>query len=366
MPNLIRALACLILLASPALAARYETSAGPVEIAPMLNGLDTPWSIGFLPGGDWLVTERGGRLLLVADGAGRPVAGVPAVWAHGQGGLFDVVPARDFASSRTIFLTYAEARDDGAATALAVARLDRDQARLEDVTVIFRQQPAVQGGLQFGGRLVEAPDGTLFLTLGDRGVSESAQALGDDGGKVVHLRRDGSPAAGNPFAGRPDARPEIWTLGHRNAQGLALGPDGVLWSVEHGPQGGDEINRLAPGRNYGWPVVTFGENYGGGKIGIGTSAPGMEPPLHYWVPSIAPSGLMVYSGRLWPDWRGDLFTGSLKFDFISRLTPDGTTEAERLLTGEFERIRDIREAPDGAIWFISETDGSVWRMVPAP
>ncbi|TPE50793.1 PQQ-dependent sugar dehydrogenase [Amaricoccus solimangrovi] len=360
------ALAILACGPGPAAAERYETSAGAVEVSRMASGLSTPWSLAFLPGNAWLVTERDGRLLLIEGGAARPVSGVPEVWARGQGGLLDVVVARDYAFSHEIFLTFAEWRGAGAATSLAVAKLDQRTAALDDVEVIFRQEPPAKGGAHFGGRVVEAPDGTLFLTLGERHERETAQYLDNDRGKIVRIRRDGAPAARNPFSGRADARAEIWSFGHRNPQGIAMGPDGALWETEHGPQGGDEVNRIAPGRNYGWPVVTFGEEYGGGAIGRGTGAPGMEAPLHVWTPSIAPSGLMVYSGELWPEWKGDLFAGSLKYDFISRLSPDGRDELERMFQGEFARIRDIREAPDGAIWFIAESDGAVWRMVPAP
>ncbi|PZQ49300.1 MAG: hypothetical protein DI556_12190 [Rhodovulum sulfidophilum] len=360
------ALTLLALMTSPALAERFQTSAGDVEVSEMANGLNTPWALAFLPDGSWLVTERGGRLLLITNGAARPVAGVPAVWAQGQGGLLDVAVAKDFAASGEIFLTFAEKRGSGGGTALAVAKLDEAAAAITDLDVIFRQEPAAPGDAHFGGRVVEAPDGTLFLALGERGERDKAQYLDNDQGKIVRIRRDGQPAARNPFFGRADARHEIWSFGHRNPQGAAMGPDGALWITEHGPQGGDEVNRVAPGRNYGWPVVSFGEEYGGGAIGQGTAAAGMEAPLHVWTPSIAPSGLMIYSGKLWPDWKGDLFTGSLKFDFISRVSPDGAREVERLLPEEFARIRDIREAPDGSIWFIAESDGAVFRMAPAP
>ena len=358
----------LILFAGPALAERLETSAGPVEATRMAEGLDTPWSLAFLPDGDWLVTERGGRLSRVTDDVVTPLDGVPDVWVNGQGGLFDVVVARDFDATAEVFLTYAEPRDGGAATALAVARLEGD--RLMELRVIFRQEPAAAGGVHFGGRVVEAPDGTLFLTLGERGERDTARALDNHRGKVVRVRRDGTPPPDNPFVGVTGARPEIWSYGHRNPQGAALGSDGTLWLVEHGPRGGDEVNRPQPGADYGWPLVTHGEEYGGGPIGIGAEAEGVEPPLHVWVPSIAPSGLVVYSGRLWPDWTASLFTGSLKSDFLSRLPgadPEGDLGAEeRLFEGVFTRIRDVREAPDGAIWFIAEGEGAVWRVTPAP
>ena len=360
------ALILLLLAPFPALAERFRTSAGEVEVSQMANGLKVPWSLAFLPDGDWLVSERGGRLLLITEGAARPVTGLPEVWAEGQGGLLDVAVAKDYATSREIFLSYAERRGAGGGTALAVAKLDEDAATLGDLHVIFRQEPPLPGSAHFGGRVVEAPDGTVFLSLGERQERDRAQYLDNDQGKIVRIRRDGQPAARNPFAGRADARAELWSFGHRNPQGMALGPDGALWVTEHGPKGGDEVNRIAPGRNYGWPTVSFGEEYSGGRIGVGTEAPGMEAPRHVWIPSIAPSGLMVYSGKLWPRWQGELFTGSLKFDYLSRLSPDGRDEAERMLEGEFTRIRDIREAPDGSIWFISETEGAVLRMAPAP
>ena len=352
------------LLADAALAERMETAGGPVELERMADGFDTPWSLAFLPGGDWLVTERGGTLSRVSDGVATLVKGVPEVWANGQGGLFDVVVARDFETTGEIFLTYAEPRDGGAATALAVARLEGN--RLADLRVIFRQEPPATGRVHFGGRVVEAPDGALFLTLGERGERDTARDLATTRGKVARVARDGSAPPDNPFVGNADARPEIWSYGHRNPQGAALGPDGALWIVEHGPRGGDEVNRPKPGADYGWPLVTHGEEYSGGKIGVGTEAEGVEPPLHVWVPSIAPSGLVVYSGRLWPDWAGSLFTGSLNSDFLSRLPAGDLDAEERLFEGAFARIRDVREAPDGAIWFIAEGDGVVWRMTPAP
>ena len=326
----------------------FETSAGLIEVARKIEGLDTPWALGFLPDGCVLVTERGGRLLLVRGGQAQAITGVPGVWAEGQGGLLDVAVARDFATSGEIFLTYAEPSGRGAATALARAQLEPDAARLTGLRVIFRQGAPTTSGRHFGSRVVEAPDGTLYLTLGERGERDSAQDPSSFRGKVVRLNRDGSAASGNPFAGGTG--------------------DGALLTVEHGARGGDEVNRPAAGGNYGWPEISFGREYSGGRIGEGTSAPGMEQPLFYWDPSIAPSGMAVYSGRLWPEWRGDVFTGSLKFDFLSRLEggPEGYAERERLFEGAFPRIRDVREAPDGSIWFLSEADGAAFRMVPAP
>ena len=344
-----------------------ETSAGPVTVTRMASGLDIPWSIGFLPDGSILVTERGGRLLRLADGAATPVAGVSAVWAQGQGGLFDVVPARDFAQTRTLFLSFAEPRQGGAGTALAAGRLSPDATRLEDVAVIFRQAEASTSGQHFGGRVVEARDGTLFLTIGDRGERDAAQDLGSHRGKVIRLARDGAVPSDNPFVGRAGARPEIWSYGHRNDQGAALGLDGALWTVMHGPRGGDAVHRPQAGRNYGWPVVSYGAEYATRRPVGARSVPGVEQPLHYWTPSIAPSGLAVCSGRLFPAWRGQLLVGGLQSHAISRLEGDasGVRERERLLEGRHLRIRDVREAPDGAIWFASEGEGALYRVAPA-
>ncbi len=350
----------------PGLAEELETSAGPVDVRRAVAGLDTPWAIAFLPDGGQLITERGGRLLLIRDGKAVPVTGVPDVRAKGQGGLLDVQVARDFERSREIFLTFSEPMGRGAGTALAVARLDAP-AKLSDLRVIFRQAGGSDAGKHFGSRVVEAPDGTLYLTIGDRGERERAQDLGSHNGKVIRVARNGAIPPDNPFVGQAGAEPAIWSYGHRNPQGAALGPDGAVWTVEHGPKGGDEINRPGAGKNHGWPVISYGVEYSGGKVGRGTAAEGMEQPVHYWDPSIAPSGMMIYSGRLWPEWKDDIFVGSLKFDMISRLSGDagGLVEAERLFQGEFPRIRDVREAPDGSIWFLSEDEGAAYRMTPA-
>jgi len=364
------AASCLALaLGLPSLAATLtrETSAGSVEVEEMAGGLEKPWSIGFLPDGGFLVTELGGRLLLVENGAPRPVDGAPEVWVHGQGGLFDVVPARDFARTREVFLSYADPGPGGGGTALAVARLSDDGSALEDLREIFRMAETSDSGQHFGGRVVEALDGTLFLTIGDRGERDRAQDLSSHQGKVIRVARDGSIPEDNPFREDPAARPEIWSYGHRNDQGAALAPDGALWTVMHGPRGGDATHRPQAGRNYGWPIVSYGVEYGSGAPVGATEAEGVEQPLHYWVPSIAPSGLVVYSGVLWPDWEGNLLAGGLQSDAISRLVggPDGVDEFERLLEGEYARIRDVREAPDGSIWFIAEAEGAVYRMTPA-
>ncbi|GAB1480628.1 PQQ-dependent sugar dehydrogenase [Paracoccaceae bacterium] len=356
----------LCLLAQPLAATVVETSAGPMKITALLTGLDEPWAVDILPDGRFLVTERDAPRLSLVDGARRQeISGLPEVFVGGQGGLLDVMVPRDFASSREIWLGYAISPGIGSAAAFGFGRLTEDGTRLEGFTQVFA------GGLMpatrhYGLRLVEAPDGSIYATLGERGTGPDgmqAQYPTRAEGKVIYVRRDGSPATE-----LPGALPGVFSLGHRNPQGTTLAPDGTLLLVEHGPQGGDELNRVEEGLNYGWPVITWGEQYGGGAIGEGGAKDGMEPPLHYWVPSIAPSGLMVYSGRLVPDWAGDIFTGSLNSDFVSRLDPDtpaptGYAE-ERIAAPETGRVRDVTEAPDGAIWFLSVTDGTLYRMAP--
>ena len=340
-----------------------KTSAGNVTVSPIVTGLDEPWAVGFLPDGGLLITERGGRLLYGANGTLKRVSGVPEVWDNGQGGLLDVVVARDFTQSRQIFLSYSEPRGLGAGTALATATFDPDAAALTDWTVIFRQKHATARSQHFGSRIVEARDGTLFLTIGDRGAREQAQDLDRHNGKVIRVARDGSIPSDNPFA-QGGGLPEIWSYGHRNPQGAALDRQGRLWTSAHGAQGGDEVNRPQAGKNYGWPVISYGRHYSGDKIGIGTANAGMEQPLFYWDPSIAPSGMMIYSGKLFPQWKGNVFVGSLKFSYIARLNPAGTREEEQLFAEQFTRIRDVREAPDGSIWFLSVVDGVLYRVTP--
>lgn len=337
------------------------------------GGLQDPWGVAFIDGGRFLVTERPGRLRVIgADGrVGEPVAGVPAVEAAGQGGLLDVATDRDFARNRQIYLCYSEPGAGGNSTALARARLSPDAARLEDVKVIFSQQPKVSSRLHFGCRIAEAPDGTLFLTLGDRyHHMADAQTLDNHHGKVVRIRKDGSVPPDNPFAGQAGARPEIWSIGHRNLQGAAIGPDGRLWTSEHGPQGGDEINRPEPGKNYGWPVITYGENYGGGAIGEGiTARPGLEQPLHQWTPSIAPAGMtFVSTDRYGAGFKGSLLVASLKFRYLSRLVLDGTrvVREDRLLPDIGERLRDVAEAPDGTLYLLTDArSGQLLRILPS-
>lgn len=338
------------------------------------SGLENPWAVAFLPDRRFLVTEKAGRLRVVgADGRiGGSVSGLPAIAAGGQGGLLDVMVDSAFASNRTVYICFSEpeANGPGNSTAVLRATLSGDATRLENVRVIFSQRPKVASRAHFGCRVVEARDGTLFVTLGDRySRKEDAQKLDNHIGKVVRIQKDGAAPADNPFVGRAGALPEIWSYGHRNGQGATLGPDGRVWMHEHGPQGGDEINVPQAGKNYGWPVVTYGENYGGGKIGDGlTTKDGMAPPLHYWVPSIAPSGMaFLTSDRYGPAWKGSLFVGSLKFGYLDRIVlKDGKVVSEqKLLEDGRARVRDVRQGPDGLLYVLTdESDGKLLRLQP--
>ncbi|MHA6261901.1 PQQ-dependent sugar dehydrogenase [Arenibacterium sp. CAU 1754] len=355
---------CTIFTATALWADTMQTASGPVEIRKVVGGLNEPWAVDHLPDGRFLVTERSGRLLFVDDKGATVVRGVPEVRARGQGGLLDVAVARDFATSGEVFLTYVRPQSGTGSTALAVARFDPDASRLSNLRVLFTAFPAGGSDRHFGSRVIEAKDGTLFVTLGERGNRMSAQDLSVHNGSVIRINRDGSVPAGNPFAGTSSARPEIWSYGHRNIQGAALDAQGQLWTVEHGAKGGDEVNKVRKGANYGWPVISYGRHYSGAKIGEGTAKPGMEQPAHYWDPSIAPSGMMIYSGKLWPQWRGDMFVGSLKFNHISRLSGAPLREVDELRSTATARVRDVTEAPDGSIWFISVGRGAIYRMTP--
>ncbi len=335
------------------------------------RGLEYPWGLAFLPDGRFLVTERPGRLrLAAADGAldPRPVEGLPPIAAQGQGGLLDVALHPQFAKNGLVYLSYAASGEGGIGTEVARGRLV--DHRLEDVKVLFRQQPKSGAGRHFGSRLVFDRQGHLYITLGDRGEMERAQRLDDLAGKIVRLTADGQIPADNPFVNRAGARPEIYSLGNRNVQGAARHPvTGELWAHEHGPQGGDEVNVIRAGRNYGWPIITYGVEYViGTKIGEGTRKPGMEQPLHVWVPSIAPSGLAFYQGDRFPRWRGDLFVGALKDQMLVRLRFDGEkpVKEERLLKGSLGRIRDVRDGPDGYLYLLTDSsEGVIARLEPA-
>jgi glucose/arabinose dehydrogenase len=340
------------------------------RVVTVTPGLEYPWGLAFLPDGRRLVTERPGRLRLVGpDGAldPRPVQGLPPVAAQGQGGLLDVALHPRFAENGLVYLSYAARGAGGIGTEVARGRLA--DHRLENVEVLFRQQPKSGAGRHFGSRLVFDRENHLYITLGDRGEQDRAQKLDDLAGKIVRLADDGRIPPDNPFVGRAGARPEIYSLGNRNVQGAALHPvTGELWAHEHGPQGGDEVNVIRSGRNYGWPVITYGVEYViGTKIGEGTQKPGMEQPLRQWTPSIAPSGMAFYSGDRFPRWRGDLFVGALRGQMLARLRFDGErlVEEERLLEGKVGRIRDVRAGPDGYLYLLTDSaDGAILRLEP--
>ncbi|CAN7389944.1 PQQ-dependent sugar dehydrogenase [Acidovorax sp. LjRoot129] len=346
-----------------------------VSLVPVAKGLDHPWAVAFLPDGQFLVTERPGRMRVISpSGQVSPaLMGMPTVAAGGQGGLLDVVVDTAFARNRRIFFCFSEPAAAGAlgnSAAMARATLSADGRSLEDVKVIFSQRPKVSSSQHFGCRIVQAADGNLFLTLGERYQRrDDAQKLDNHHGKIVRVTPDGAVPADNPFRQQPGALPEIWSYGHRNPQGAALAPDGKLWMHEHGPQGGDEVNLPQPGRNYGWPVVTHGENYGGGKIGEGTAKAGMEPPLHYWVPSIAPSGMVFLTSSKYGDaWKGSLFIGSLKFGTLHRLQvgQNKVLREEKLLQGNGERLRDVRQGPDGLLYLLTDSpQGQLLRLQPS-
>ncbi len=363
--------AAFALVCAPAQAQTFKSSAGDLAVTTVVGGLSHPWALAFLPDGRMLMTERPGRMRIATiDGKLLPpLAGVPKVYASGQGGLLDVALDRRFAQNRTIYFCFAEPMSGGARTSLARARL-ADDTKLDDVTVIYRQEGPPSGGLHFGCRIAQTADNLLFLTQGEHGSHPGeAQNLGNHLGKIVRIAPDGSVPKDNPFVGRADAKPEIWSYGHRNMQGAALHPvTGQLWEHEHGPQGGDEINIPQAGKNYGWPVIGYGVNYGGAKLHDSTSKPGMEQPIKYWVPSIAPSGMAFYTGELFPAWKGSLFVGALAGQILVRLTLDGeaVTGEERLLQGLRERIRDVRAGPDGALYLATDNNaGRVLRVAPA-
>ncbi len=363
-------------LSSPALAEQWNAPEAPktaVKVETFATGLENPWGMAFLPDGRLLVTERPGRLRVVgSDGkVSVPVAGVPAVAASGQGGLLDVALSPRFSEDRTIFLSYAETRSvlwNATAVARAKLVLDEPSPRLEDVQVIFQQEPSARSTYHFGSRLVFARDGTLFVTTGERSMlKEEAQNPANTLGKTVHITTDGAPAPDNPKL--PGWDPKIWSIGHRNMQGAALNPDtGELWTIEHGARGGDELNRDLPGKNYGWPIITWGIDYSGEKIGEGTAKEGLEQPVYYWKPSIAVSGLAFYTGDLFPGWKGNVLIGGLAGQCVDRLVmKDGqVVEHEAMLTELGERIRDVRQGPDGAVWLLTDSHkGRVLRLVPA-
>ena len=349
------------------------TSNAAFDVIVLATGLEYPWAVEPLAGGDLLVTERPGRMRIVsANGeVGKPIAGVPTVDAGGQGGLLDVALSPSFDSDRTLYWSYSEPRQGGNATSVARGVLSSDRQRLEQVRVIFRAMPAYDGDKHFGSRLVFAPDGMLFVTLGERSdtpMRKLAQELDNHMGTIVRITPDGAAPKDNPFVGTPGAIPEIWTLGHRNVQAAAFDPKGQLWVVEHGTNGGDELNQIKKGENYGWPIVAFGEEYSGEPIeGAVTTRPGFEDPVYYWDPVIAPSGAEFYTGDAFPAWRGSLFVGNLRDKRLVRVTleNDRVTGEEHLLADRGQRVRDVRQGPDGALYVVTdEANGELWRIAP--
>ena len=352
----------------------FPSSAGDLKVQTVASGLVYPWSLAFLPDGRMLVAERPGRLrIIAADGRlSPPLGNVPKVYAVSQAGLMDILLARDFAQSRTIFVCYAEAAEGGGRIAVLRARLIEDELpRLDDITVIFRQKGPVSRGLNIGCRMVQAQDDNLFVTLGDHfGPKELAQKLDNHIGKIVRITPDGAAPADNPFIGNRGALPEIWAYGLRNAQGLAFNPaDGKLWEQEHGPMGGDEINIIEKAQNYGWPRVSYGVNYDGTPVGSGKATmEGVTDPIWHWTPSIAPSGIAFYTGNLIPGWKGSMLNGALKFELLSRLElkANKILKEERLLQSMRERIRDVRQGPDGAVYLLTDNaSGRILRIVLA-
>ncbi|WP_336067687.1 PQQ-dependent sugar dehydrogenase [Nitratireductor rhodophyticola] len=363
----------LLALPGAAAAKTFVTQAVTVEAETLARGLSNPWGLDFLPDGSALVTERSGQLRLFANGTlSEPIPGVPEVAVVGQGGLLDVAVSPDFAETGVIFLSFSEPGQGGAGTAIARARLVRNggAARLENVTTIFSMNRKSAAGQHFGSRIVLHPDGTLFFTIGDRGEGDRAQDPADHAGSVLRINRDGTVPEDNPFADSKDTAPEIWSMGHRNPQGAVFDPvTRSVWTVEHGARGGDEVNRPEAGRNYGWPVISYGVNYSGTKIGVGSDAPGYEQPEYYWDPSIAPSGTAVYQGEMFPEWQGDFLVAALKYHLVARLDRDengGITGEERLFKGAFGRIRDVNVAPDGSLWLLTdERRGEIIRIFRA-
>lgn len=350
----------------------YKTQDYDVRLVEVATGLDHPWGLAFLPSGDMLVTERDpGSIRIVArDGTIRdPLKGVPEAYTSNQGGMLDVAIDPDFTSNNMVYFSFSEPGASGASTAVGRGVLDQTANTLRDVEIIFSQQPKNIGGRHFGSRLVFSPSGHLFITTGDRAERDRVQDPTINRGQIIRINKDGSIPADNPFVGKSGYRPEVWSMGHRNPQGAARHPDtGKLWINEHGARGGDEVNIPEAGKNYGWPVISYGKHYSGAKIGEGKTKDGMEQPVHYWDPSIAPSGMAFYTGDKFPKWRGNAFVGALKFRLLVRLTLDGekVVSEERFLKRLGKRIRAVVDGPDGYLYLLVDHDpGQIIRLEPA-
>ena len=372
MRNVFIALALLAFTSYGAIAQTFKTDHGEINLKIVADGLDHPWGLAFLPDGTMIVSERDpGTLRLVSpDGKiSAPLQDTPKAYTSGQGGMLDVAIDPDFKSNHLIYFSYAESGEGGAGTAVARAKLDQNSNSLSDVEVIFRQDPKSQGGRHFGSRLVFSPEGYLYVTLGERGERDRTQDFSIHRGQVVRINPDGSVPKDNPFLDQPGYRAETWSVGHRNPQGAALHPEsGKLWINEHGARGGDEVNIPDAGKNYGWPVISYGRHYSGLSIGEGTHKAGMEQPVHYWDPSIAPSGMTFYTGDKFPKWRGNAFVGALKYRLLVRLILDGekVVGEERLLKGFEKRIRAVIDGPDGYLYILVDHDpGQIIRLEPA-
>lgn len=345
----------------------------PFEVVVLAKNLENPWSVEPLPNGDLLVTERPGRMRVISKTGqvGVPLTGLPKIEAGGQGGLLDVALSPNFATDRTIFWSFTEPRKDGNGTSVARGILSADNTRVEQAKTIFRSTPSYHNHMHYGSRLTFGTDGTLYITMGERSDLETrpqAQHMNSHLGKILRITTDGAPAPDNPFINQSGTLPEIFSVGHRNVQAAALDANGKLWTVEMGPQGGDELNFIEKGKNYGWPLVTFGEEYSGKPVpNAVTTKKGYQDPVYYWDPVIAPSGAQFYSGKLFPEWQGNLFVGALKEQRLVRLKIENNqvTGEEHLLTDRHQRIRDVKQGPDGALYLVTdETDGELWKIVP--
>lgn len=356
--------------ASAADTVQFSTKKASVSVETVASGLDNPWSVEVLPDGGFIVTELSGNMRIIRDGkALEPIAGVPDVARSGQGGLLDIALDPAFASNRTLFLSMAVSDGSGYGTALVRGVLSADGKSLTDTRELFRMSKLTGKGQHFGSRIAVAADGSLFFGIGDRGERDRAQDMQDHAGAILHINADGTIPADNPYKNGTEAKPEIWSKGHRNPQGIVIDPkNGELLTVEHGARGGDEINTPQPGKNYGWPVITYGKDYSGVEIGVGQAAEGYEQPLYYWDPSIAPGAIEIYHGTMFPEWEGNLLVGALKYQLLARLERDDSgkiVSEERLFEGEFGRIRDIKVAPDGSVLLLTDGDDASLLRIAA-